>query len=173
LLFSEFNIDSMPEVPSVTDAIYRRHAPGVFRRARRLLGNDADAHEVVQELFLSLLASPERFRGHSTLTTFLYTATTNACLNRIRDDSNRLRILAENPMGIGPRNSPLSLEQLTYLHELLNGLPEPLGRVAVHYYVDDLTHEQIARLLDCSPRHVGDLVERIASWAKSREDEPC
>lgn len=163
----------MPELPSVTDAIYRKHAPSVFRRARRLLGNDADAHEVVQDLFLSLLASPERFRGESTLTTFLYTATTNACLNRIRDDKNRLRLLAENPAGKVPRDAPLSVEQLTYLHELLRALPEPLGRVAVHYYLDDLTHEQIAKLLDCSPRHVGDLVTRVTSWAKSQEDGSC
>ena len=36
----------MPDDASVLAAIYRRHAPSVFRRARRLLGNDADAHEI-------------------------------------------------------------------------------------------------------------------------------
>lgn len=159
----------MPDDPSSMDVIYRRHAPAVFRRARRLLGTEADAHEVVQDLFLSLFESPEQFRGQSALTTFLYTATTNACLNRIRNHKNRARLVAENYAGATETDRALTPEQLTYLHHLLEGMPEPLGRVAVHYYVDDLTHDDIARLLGCSRRHVGDLVDRVTAWAKSRE----
>jgi RNA polymerase sigma-70 factor (ECF subfamily) len=152
--------------------VYTRHAPVVYRRARRLLGNDADAHEIVQDLFMSLFESPEQFHGRSALTTFLYTATTNACLNRIRNQKNRLRLVTENVSADDPER-PLTPEQLTYLHRLLGAMPEPLGRVAVHYYVDDLSHDDIAKLLGCSRRHVGDLLERVTEWARAREGEPC
>src|SRR5262245_26408626 len=74
------------------EQLYRRHAPDAFRRARGLLANDADAHEVVHDLFLSLWERPEQFKGRSSMTTFLYAAVTHACLNRIRNLGNRARI---------------------------------------------------------------------------------
>jgi RNA polymerase sigma factor (sigma-70 family) len=76
--------------------LYRAHAPGVFRRARQLLGHAADAHEVVQELFLSLFEKPAQYQSKSALTTFLYSATTHACLNRIRNQQNRERLRDEH-----------------------------------------------------------------------------
>jgi RNA polymerase sigma-70 factor (ECF subfamily) len=162
----------VPIDPNTLDAMYRRHAPSVFRRARRLLGSDADAQEIVQDVFLSLFEHPEQYEGRSALTTFLYTATTHAALNRIRDRKNRMRLLTEHtgsaPMDVDPRMTP---EQLSHLHGLLRRMPEPLGIVAIHYYVDDLTHEDIARLLGCSRRHVGNLVERVAEWAHAEEEK--
>jgi RNA polymerase sigma-70 factor (ECF subfamily) len=162
----------MSDAPAPFAEVYRRHAPGVFRRARRLLGSDADAHEVVQDLFLSFLETPEQFQGKSALTTFLYAATTNACLNRIRNQKNRMRLVSENANDPGEALSP-SPEQLAYLHRLLRDMPDPLGQVAVHYYVDDLNHEDIARILGCSRRHVGDLVLRVTEWARAQEAKPC
>ena len=73
--------------------IYQRYAPIVFRRARQILGNEVDAGEVVQDVFLSLLERPEQYGGRSSITTFLYRMTTNACLARLRDERNRERLL--------------------------------------------------------------------------------
>lgn len=75
--------------------MYRRHAASVYRRACTLLGNEADAHEVLQDLFVSLLERPDQFAGGSSLPTFLYSATTHACLNRLRNQKNRARLLGE------------------------------------------------------------------------------
>ena len=62
------------------DDVYRRHAPSVHRRARQLLGNDADAHETVQDLFMSLYERPEQFSGKSTLTTLMFRLTQDPAL---------------------------------------------------------------------------------------------
>src|SRR5688572_26052095 len=75
--------------------VYQRHAPAVFRRARQILGNAADAREIVQDVFLSLFEAPHQFRGKSSLSTFLYSATTHACLNRVRNQRNRERLIHE------------------------------------------------------------------------------
>ncbi|HEY8946885.1 MAG TPA: sigma factor, partial [Polyangiaceae bacterium] len=67
------------------ESVYRRHGAAVYRRALRLLGGDADTHEVVQDVFLNLFENPSQYAGKSALTTFLYSATTHACLNRLRN----------------------------------------------------------------------------------------
>jgi RNA polymerase sigma-70 factor, ECF subfamily len=158
------------------DALYRSHAPRAFRRACRLLGTDADAYEVVHDVFLSLFERPEQFRGESSMSTFLYRAVTHACLNRIRNRDNRERLLREHvasgaallPQGSQP-------EQLAALRSALARVPEPLAQVAVYYYMDELTHEDIARILGCSRRHVGNLLERLAAWTSAQQEEaaPC
>jgi RNA polymerase sigma factor (sigma-70 family) len=153
--------------------IYRRHAPTVFRRAQQILGNSADAHEVVQDVFLSLLEDPAQFAGLSALTTFLYGMTTHTCLNRLRDQRNRARLLAEHLDGAEKDPAGLYTEQQVILRRALATMPDQLAQVAVYSCVDGLSHEEIARILSCSPRHVGNLLERVNQWGKAQEVNPC
>jgi len=161
----------MVSTENTLDALYRTHAPSVFRRARRLLGSDAEAQEVVQDVFLSLFERPEQYAGKSKLTTFLYSAGTHACLNRIRDAKNRLRLLRERAAGDPEAKSDVGLtpEKLSLLHRMLERMPEELARAAVYYYVDDLSHDEVARLLGCSRRQVGNLLKRVEEWGRAQE----
>lgn len=150
--------------------LYQRHGPAVFRRARQILGNEVDACEIVQDVFLSLFENPKQFQGKSSVSTFLYSATTHACLNRVRNQQNRERLRRDRFAHAGDETDPrLSPEQLLMLHRALERLPEELAQVAVYYLVDGLTHEEIARLLSCSRRHVGDLLQRLEAWASAQE----
>src|SRR5688500_20208187 len=117
-------------------SLYQMHAPLVFRRARTLLRNEAEAREVVQDLFLSLHERPEQFSGQSTMTTWLFSATTHACLNRMRNQRNRLRLLSEHAPAVEPASKP-EPEALSALRAELERMPEPLGAVAVYHYFDE------------------------------------
>ena len=149
--------------------MYRAHAPSVFRRAQRLLGNDAEADDVVSDVFTSLYERPQQYQGRSALSTFLYSMTTHACLNRIRTRNRRSRLLRQvlDPPAAGTR--PLSPDGAVQLRALLEQVPEPLGAVAVYYYLDELTHEEIAEILGCSRRHVGNLLARLSDFVERGE----
>jgi RNA polymerase sigma factor (sigma-70 family) len=152
------------------EALYRAHAANAFRRARSLLGQSADAHEVVHDVFLSLAERPEQHAGHSRMSTFLYSAVTHACLNRMRNGKTRERLLALHGDALAPsdRGRP-SADQLFQLRALIERLPEPLAQVAVYRYMDELTHEEIAEIMGCSRRHVGDLLKRLDDMSEARE----
>jgi RNA polymerase sigma factor (sigma-70 family) len=151
------------------DALYRTHAPRALSRARRMLGVEADACEVVHDVFLSLFERPEQFRGESSMSSFLYAAVTHACLNRIRNRDTRARLLREHGADAGmPSRGGLQPEELATLRGALARIPEPLAQVAVYYYMDELTHEDIARILGCSRRQVGNLLERLAQWTSEQ-----
>jgi RNA polymerase sigma-70 factor (ECF subfamily) len=162
----------MPRPDSITN-VYQRHAPAVFRRACQILGIEADAHEIVQEVFLSLVERPEQFEGRSSMTTFLYALTTHACLNRIRNRNNRSRLERQQwpEPELDERDRRLSPEQVLMLHRAIERMPEELANAAIYYFVDGLTHHEIAQLLGCSRRHVGDLLERISQWGS--EEPSC
>ena len=136
-----------------------------------MLGSDADAWEVVQDVFMSFYEHPEQFAGRSQLGSYLYAATTNACLNRIRSRKTHARLLEQRGSDAPAPQPfmPLDPEALSLLHDLLRRLPEPLGAVALYYYLDDLSQDEIARLVGCSRKHIGNLLERLAEATRTLE----
>lgn len=155
-------IEPLPTVPSLPPLaeLYRSHGPAVLRRARQLLGNEAEARDVLQDVFASLLERPEQFAGRSSPMTFLYSMTTHCALGRMRQRRTRGRLLGayhagqEEPHGPGP-------EDLVHLGDWLASLPDPLAQVAVYYHVDDMTQDEIAELMGCSRQWVGKLLSRL------------
>jgi len=148
---------------------YREYHHSVLRRATHLLGDEASAGEVVQEVFVSLIRDPGQFRGASSIATWLYSATTHGCLNRIRDRDNRARLLAEHLAPAAAQMAPARVEDQAAARQLLARLPEKLARVAVYAYFDGLTHDEIADILGCSRRNVGKLLARLAELSGARE----
>lgn len=125
-------------------------------------------------MFISLLERPEQYRGNSSLSTFLYSAVTHACLNRIRNQRTRLQRLREHWLSAVARPQPeVSAEVSRALRSALQRMPEPLAEVAVYFYMDGLSHEQIAELLGCSKRQVGYHLAAIERWAGREELRSC
>jgi RNA polymerase sigma-70 factor (ECF subfamily) len=65
------------------NACYEKYLPMVLRRCRAMLGNEEDARDAAQDVFVKFLRAKNRLhvRFPSSL---LYTIATNTCLNRIR-----------------------------------------------------------------------------------------
>jgi RNA polymerase sigma-70 factor (ECF subfamily) len=138
---------------------YREHGHVVLRRARTLLGDDEEARDVVQEIFMSMIAQPDQFEGRSHITTWLYSATTHACFTRLRNRRTRDRLLREYPPV--PHRNAGAPDQAVVVRQWLERLPEELAVVAVYSYVDEMTHQEIADQIGGSRRRVGDLLQRI------------
>ena len=66
------------------DTLFRQWYSKVFHQATRLLGNAAEAEEIVQEVFLAVYEKAHTFRGEAAFTTWLFRLTANAALSRLR-----------------------------------------------------------------------------------------
>lgn len=143
-------------------ALYASHGHVVLRRARALLGDEEEARDVVHEVFASLLARPGQFQGRSAPSTFLYAATTHAALHRLRDRTRRAQLvdLHVAPTQSTARHAPRG-ESTAILRDLLARVPADLAEVATYAYVDEMSHEEIAEVVGCSRRTVGNLLSRF------------
>lgn len=66
------------------EAIFSRYVTRVYRQAFKLMGNEAEAEEVVQEVFLTIYQKAKTFRGESAFSTWLHRLTVNVGLTRLR-----------------------------------------------------------------------------------------
>lgn len=142
------------------DQLYRSHGHAVLRRARRMLRDDDDARDILHDVFVDLYARPDQFAGESSLATYLYAAATHACLNRIRNGKTRARLVAVETAGRG-EGAAATGDTRTLASEILAQLSDDEAALAIYLYCDELTHDEIAEVLGCSRRHVGDLAMRL------------
>jgi RNA polymerase sigma-70 factor (ECF subfamily) len=140
------------------EQLYVRHSRNVFRRARELLGDDDAARDATQEVFMRVLRIGGNVPSEPTPTAWLHRTTTNLCLNRLRDRRRRQEILtsayAPALMGAGAAAAPPIGEPRAIVLDILDRIPEELQDVAVYALLDELTYEEIARLLGVSKRTV-------------------
>jgi RNA polymerase sigma factor (sigma-70 family) len=140
--------------------LYQRYGPALLRKAGRLLGNDADAQDVVQGLFVEML----RRRETAADLPYLYRAITNRCLNFLRDHTNRQRLLDKQESALrAPARTRCDEEVLgvDLVCKLIDRLDEKCSEVLVYRFFDDLTQDEIAALQDTSRKTVGHRLGRI------------
>jgi RNA polymerase sigma-70 factor (ECF subfamily) len=66
------------------DEIVRNHKDKVFDTIYSIIGRDSEADDVAQEVFLKVYTKARGFRGGSSLATWIYRITVNACLDHLR-----------------------------------------------------------------------------------------
>ena len=113
-----------------------RHSARLHGLARRMLGSEADAEDVVQEAFLKLWTHAARWRpGAAKIETWLYRVTLNACYDRLR----RKRAV--------PLDEALELPDAAPGPD--HGLDAPALAAAVAAALDELPERQRAAILLC------------------------
>ncbi len=140
-------------------ALYAQFAPVVFRRARVLLGREADAWDVVQEVFERMLTHGQAFRGEARPMTWVYRMTTNAALNLLRSRKVREPALSEltDEPGVGPE----AVEARQLVSRWLQHLGERELEVASLLYLDGLTQQEVADVLGLSRKTIVREVEGL------------
>lgn len=148
------------------EALYARFAPVVFRRAKLLLGRDADAWDAVQEVFEKMLADGSGFRGEARPMTWVYRVTTNVCLNVLRGRKLREPAGSEAPEPATTQDAR-SVETRQLLDKWMGKLDERELTVATLLFIDELTQEEIADTLGLSRKTIGRELDAIREKARA------
>lgn len=130
------------------EEMYRSYGDLVVGRCRTLLGNDADAQEAAQEVFIRLMRYADRFRGEAQPSTYLFKITTTTCLNRIRSRKRRREDIVEEAPAVEVQDTLLQGVELRQLLDvLLDGVDEGTAAAVIYHFVDGMTHAEIGHVL--------------------------
>ncbi|MEN0064011.1 MAG: sigma-70 family RNA polymerase sigma factor [Myxococcota bacterium] len=151
------------------EKLYRDYGDLVFGRCRSLLGNEADAQETMQEIFIRLMRYAPGFRGDAKPSTYLFKITTTTCLNRLRTKRRR----REDPVEeLPPTASTDTLLEDAALRNLLDVLlrdaDERTTSAVIYCFVDGMTHAEAGELIGISAAAVRKRIAKFRKAAKAK-----
>ena len=136
--------------------------------ARRILRNDADAEDALQEAFISGWRARDKFDGRSSLDTWMHRIVVNTSVNRLKQRSAQTKRLVDEsarpvvPTTPAPTDS-LAIREL--LWRAIDRLPEDQRVVLVLRDVEQFSTDQIADQLALSPAAVRQRLHRARKHA--------
>jgi RNA polymerase sigma-70 factor (ECF subfamily) len=142
------------------DRVVARHGDRIAGLAFRLLGWPADVEDVVQDVFLAVWRHRRRFRGHSSLDTWLTAITLNQCRTIQRKHGLRTRLLArmrsESRRSASPAadNAAERRDVAAIVQRAVRALPHKDREVVVLRDLEGMSVEGIAEVLSVSANAV-------------------
>lgn len=147
--------------------LYNRHAPAMWRLICRLTRDRGVAEEILQESWLAVWRSAERFRGESAVSSWLLGVARRQAHNRLRGKRPVLVALDETDEpevgGAGVEDVVLARADRDELAGAVATLPEHLRQVLALVLVEDLPYEDVAGILDIP---VGTVKSRMSACRK-------
>ena len=132
------------------EQLFRQNYSKMIHLARVLLGNDGEAEDVVQDIFLRIAGSDIPPKSDN----YLLVAVRNACLNRIRQKQLHEKVRNLLPMDTDADFQPIDKEQerLADIAAFVDGqMGEPHRSIFHLRFDEDLTIAEIARRLGMNP----------------------
>jgi len=144
----------------------RTHSPRLLSVARRILRNDEDAKDAVQDGLIAALASLDRFEGASQLSTWVHRIVVNAALMKIRARQSRpeesieelLPRFEEDGHISVPASEWVASETLAMREEVgrlvrasIDRLPDSYRTVLLLRDIEELSTDETAQALGISP----------------------
>jgi RNA polymerase sigma-70 factor, ECF subfamily len=141
-------------------ALMRRHNQRLYRLARGVVRNDAEAEEVVQESYLRAFTHLDGFRGQSSLATWLARIVLNEAFGRLRRRRPMIDVdaTAEDPTPPGsappaladeacPERALARKELRRAIERAVDDLPPPFRTVFVMRAIEQMSIEETAACL--------------------------
>lgn len=129
---------------SALELLYRETSAGVYSFALSLLKNREDAEDVLQEVYLSVYKSADRYHPRGKPMEWLMTVTRNLCYSRLRSRRTHEEILENTAVDYGAIGAA---EDRMMLFDSLNRLTDDERQIVILHAVSGLRHREIAAVL--------------------------
>jgi RNA polymerase sigma-70 factor (ECF subfamily) len=155
------------------EEIYRAFGDRVYRLCRSILGDDHEAEDAAQEVFLRVFHKLGSFDGRSRLSTWIYRLTVNHCLNWRRRILRWPSFFGEDGGAFVDRehDGRREIERLEAKDEvdrLLRGLAAPQRTILALREILDLGYDEIAKVLDVPEGTVMSRLHRARAALEAR-----
>jgi len=145
------------------EELVRRYERKVYNIAYRLLGNEQDASEALQDAFLRAYRFLSKFQFKSSFYTWLYRIATNVSLSKLRGRERVETVSLDQTVGdsgevaleipdykYAPERLMQQRELRQALQDAVDELPEDYRSVVVLRDLEDLSNEEVSKVLKLS-----------------------
>ncbi|MEO0084792.1 MAG: sigma-70 family RNA polymerase sigma factor [candidate division WOR-3 bacterium] len=167
------------------EELVRRYEQKVYNIAYRMLGNEEDAKDALQETFLRVFRFLKKFKAESSFYTWLYRITTNVCLTRLQNKQSRENktesldepVVAEDEDEVikeipDYKLSPEQLYERTRMQKLIQSaideLPSDYRSVIILRDLQGLSNKEVSQALKLSVSAVKSRLHRGRVFLRNR-----
>jgi RNA polymerase sigma-70 factor (ECF subfamily) len=147
--------------PAAQRRVFERYADRVYSIARHFLrGDDAAAKDAAQEAFVRMFRAAATFRSESRLSTWLYRIVANTCIDELRR-RRRVVLFGDVPRALHPAVAPAEPGALDAdVTTAVSRLSPKLRMAVLLRYFEDLSYDEMAGALGCTPGTVASRLSR-------------
>jgi len=146
------------------DQLVRKYQERIYATVYHMTSNHEDANDLTQETFIKAYRALKSFKGDSSFYTWIYRIAINKTINFLKQRKNRVH-LSLNDMDFNAENDPdmvalvsdrtprrdLNLSELSEkLNAALQKLSEHHRMVVTLHDIQDMSHDEIAKIMDCN-----------------------
>jgi RNA polymerase sigma-70 factor (ECF subfamily) len=155
------------------EILVRRHQTSVLNLVYRYVGDRTKARDLAQEVFIRVWRAAKRYEPKAKFTTWIYRITANLCLNELKSVKGKKLIQLEGEEdrpssdyethsgdSLSPEDLLLAEERSRQISEALQRLPENQRMALILKRYDNLSYDEIAKIMECSVSAVESLLVR-------------
>ena len=134
------------------EQVMERYANMVYCQAYVMMGNQYDAEDIVQEVFIAIWESDKKYNSYHGFRAFLYDSVKNRCLNYLKHQEVERRhaeILLQEQDEEDEDYRLMREEMYRALHQAVDELPERCRQV-FKLHLQGKKNEEIAQMLELS-----------------------
>ena len=143
--------------PEAFEKLISAYEKNIYNLALKLMCHREDAMDMTQNAILRIYRSLSKFRGESSLSTWIYRITTNVCLDELRKRKNKIvsmEQLAEKGMmladdAFSPQRSAEASQIQAIVNDAIASLDEQSRAVVILRDVKGLSYQEISEILQC------------------------
>ncbi len=163
--------------------LVEKYKQPVMNLVYRALHDETEAEDLAQNVFLQVYKSARRYESRAKFSTWLFTIARNLCLNEIRrrsrhpadsieeshaEHEDQPRQQFEDKSSVAPPEKLLHGELAQKIEEALAALPENQRTAILLCRQEELSYEEIARVLGCSLSATKSLIHRGRETLKEK-----
>lgn len=153
----------------------------VYNIAYQIFGNEHDANDMAQEVFIKVYKSLHKFNFKSTFSTWIYRITVNTCIDEYRKKSKNSKVEYMDETikqqdsiiqkqfidkGLTPEEEIIKNENIKFVRESIDELKEDYRIIIILRDIKGYSYENIADILDISIGTVKSRISRARSKLK-------
>ena len=167
----------------VYEKIIQKYQSKVFGLIYNMTKNQNDIEDLAQEVFIKIYKNLGKFKGESSLYTWIYKITVNLCLDEMKKRKNVIYLDEKIEVDDGEVNRELPSEENSQeklyeekelqekLHNCINKLPEKQRVMIVLRDIKGFSYEEISKITDVKLGTVKSQINRARLKLKELLDE--
>ena len=149
-----------------------RYKNKAFSLLKRMLKNEQDAEETLQDSFMKAYSSLNNFKGESKFSTWFYKIVYNSALTKLsskKRKTEREMSSVEDHFNLKSDydfNTSEKKDFSVFINHLVNKLPERYSAVISLFYLDEMSCEEISKVMNVSISNVKVMLHRSRNALK-------